>query len=189
MGYRLIGGLKARPDGIVKSGLYRFNEGAAVSVTYDSNGDMCMELGALDTEEREPDPQESEHLRQDMESFCSGYRKIREKLAEKGLVLNRGSELPPDAEYAQVLAWLGIVFVLLLCVFFRSFIQKHPMISGFLTGGMVGNTIDRFARGYVTDFLDFYIKSWHWPCFNVADIAITGTCLWLMFGGGMKKSD
>ena len=102
MGYRLIGGLKARPDGIVKSGLYRFNEGAAVSVTYDSNGDMCMELGALDTEEREPDPQESEHLRQDMESFCSGYRKIREKLAEKGLVLNRGSELPPDAEYAQV---------------------------------------------------------------------------------------
>ena len=64
MGYRLIGGLKARPDGIVKSGLYRFNEGAAVSVTYDSNGDMCMELGALDTEEREPDPQESEHLRQ-----------------------------------------------------------------------------------------------------------------------------
>ena len=36
---------------------------------------------------------------------------------------------------------------------------------------------------------DFYIKSWHWPCFNVADIAITGTCLWLMFGGGMKKGD
>ncbi|WP_406037820.1 hypothetical protein [Succinimonas sp.] len=102
MGYRLIGGLKARPDGIVKSGLYRFNEEAAVSVTYDSNGDMCMELGALDTEDRDPDPAESERLRQDMESFCSGYRKIREKLAEKGLVLNRGSELPPDAEYAQV---------------------------------------------------------------------------------------
>ena len=105
------------------------------------------------------------------------------------LTTNSGSIWGLGAEYTQVLAWLGIVFVLLLCVFFRSFIQKHPMISGFLTGGMVGNTIDRFARGYVTDFLDFYIKSWHWPCFNVADIAITGTCLWLMFGGGMKKSD
>ena len=103
------------------------------------------------------------------------------------LTTNSGSIWGLGADYTQVLAWLGIVFVLLLCVFFRSFIQKHPMTSGFLTGGMVGNTIDRFARGYVTDFLDFYIQSWHWPCFNVADIAITGTCLWLMFGGGAMK--
>lgn len=103
------------------------------------------------------------------------------------LTTNSGSIWGLGADYTQALAWLGIVFFFLLFIFFRPFIQKHPMISGFLTGGMVGNTIDRFARGYVTDFLDFYIQSWHWPCFNVADIAITGTCLWLMFGGGAKK--
>lgn len=103
------------------------------------------------------------------------------------LTTNSGSIWGLGAGYTQVLAWLGIVFILLLCVFFRSFLRMHPMVGGFLTGGMIGNTVDRFVRGYVTDFLDFYIKMWHWPCFNVADIAITGTCLWLMFGGWAMK--
>ncbi|MCK5099036.1 MAG: signal peptidase II, partial [Desulfobacteraceae bacterium] len=40
-------------------------------------------------------------------------------------------------------------------------------------GGAVGNLIDRFRfEGKVVDFLDFYIKSYHWPAFNVADSAI-----------------
>ena len=74
------------------------------------------------------------------------------------LTTNSGSIWGLGADYTQVLAWLGIVFVLLLCLFFRRFFQAHPVIGGFLTGGMIGNTIDRFARGYVTDFLDFYIN-------------------------------
>lgn len=39
--------------------------------------------------------------------------------------------------------------------------------------GAAGNLYDRMMYGYVTDFLDFYIGSWHWPAFNVADSAIT----------------
>jgi len=39
-------------------------------------------------------------------------------------------------------------------------------------GGAVGNLIDRFRFGQVVDFLDFYIGSYHWPAFNVADSAI-----------------
>ena len=35
------------------------------------------------------------------------------------------------------------------------------------------NIIDRLRQGAVTDFLDFYWRDWHWPTFNVADIAIT----------------
>jgi signal peptidase II len=41
-----------------------------------------------------------------------------------------------------------------------------------ILGGAVGNAIDRFAFGSVTDFLDFHLAGWHWPAFNVADIAI-----------------
>jgi len=41
-----------------------------------------------------------------------------------------------------------------------------------ILGGAVGNIIDRFTRGSVVDFLDFYIGSSHWPAFNVADSAI-----------------
>lgn len=40
-------------------------------------------------------------------------------------------------------------------------------------GGAIGNLIDRVRLGSVIDFLDFYIGSYHWPAFNVADSAIT----------------
>jgi signal peptidase II len=35
----------------------------------------------------------------------------------------------------------------------------------FLTGGVLGNLVDRLHTGYVIDFLDFRV----WPVFNVAD--------------------
>ena len=40
-------------------------------------------------------------------------------------------------------------------------------------GGAIGNVIDRFLEGRVTDFIDFYIGTWHYATFNIADIAIT----------------
>ncbi|WP_027722646.1 signal peptidase II [Maridesulfovibrio zosterae] len=43
---------------------------------------------------------------------------------------------------------------------------------GCILGGALGNLIDRIVYGEVTDFLDFYFGSYHWPAFNVADIAI-----------------
>ncbi|MGA9645855.1 MAG: signal peptidase II, partial [Candidatus Korobacteraceae bacterium] len=35
-----------------------------------------------------------------------------------------------------------------------------------------GNLWDRMFTGHVVDFLDFYVGSYHWPAFNVADSAI-----------------
>lgn len=43
---------------------------------------------------------------------------------------------------------------------------------GFILGGAAGNLIDRIIFGQVTDFLDFYVGTHHWPAFNIADIAI-----------------
>lgn len=39
-------------------------------------------------------------------------------------------------------------------------------------GGAMGNLWDRLITGTVTDFLDFYLGSHHWPAFNAADSAI-----------------
>ncbi len=39
-------------------------------------------------------------------------------------------------------------------------------------GGAIGNYIDRLRFGWVIDFLDFYVQNYHWPAFNVADMAI-----------------
>lgn len=40
-------------------------------------------------------------------------------------------------------------------------------------GGAIGNVIDRVVEGRVTDFIDFYIGTWHYATFNVADVAIS----------------
>ena len=42
----------------------------------------------------------------------------------------------------------------------------------FLLGGALGNIIDRIRWKMVVDFLEFYYRSFRWPAFNVADIAI-----------------
>jgi signal peptidase II len=42
-----------------------------------------------------------------------------------------------------------------------------------ILGGAIGNLIDRVLYGHVIDFLDFYVRNWHFPAFNVADSAIT----------------
>ncbi len=44
---------------------------------------------------------------------------------------------------------------------------------GLIVGGALGNVIDRIHFGAVADFLDFYIGSYHWPAFNVADAGIS----------------
>ena len=46
--------------------------------------------------------------------------------------------------------------------------------AALLVSGILGNLTDRIlpGRGYVVDFLDFYIGKHHWPSFNVADSCI-----------------
>ena len=39
-------------------------------------------------------------------------------------------------------------------------------------GGALSNLYDRMRYGLVEDFLDFYIRSYHWATFNLADSAI-----------------
>lgn len=43
-----------------------------------------------------------------------------------------------------------------------------------ILGGALGNGVDRAARGQVIDYLDFHVGTWHWPAFNIADMAIVG---------------
>lgn len=58
-------------------------------------------------------------------------------------------------------------------------LRKHPgqKLFGFalasILGGAIGNVVDRLQHGYVVDFLDFYWGRWHFPAFNMADIAIS----------------
>jgi signal peptidase II len=43
---------------------------------------------------------------------------------------------------------------------------------GCILGGALGNLVDRIRFRAVFDFLDIHYAGWHWPAFNLADIAI-----------------
>ena len=52
--------------------------------------------------------------------------------------------------------------------------DADPAKIGLIVGGALGNATDRLRRGAVPDFLDFHLGNWHWPAFNIADMAIVG---------------
>jgi signal peptidase II len=74
---------------------------------------------------------------------------------------------------------VGLIFY-----FYRNTPKTHPLLAtGFalIFGGALGNLIDRVRFGKVVDFLDFYLGSYHWPAFNIADSAITvGVAIFLI---------
>lgn len=50
--------------------------------------------------------------------------------------------------------------------------KLYSTAVGITIGGALGNSVDRITYGSVRDFLDFHLYGYHWPAFNVADIAI-----------------
>ena len=80
----------------------------------------------------------------------------------------------------------------LTVVYFQTRKQGHlyGVALALICGGAMGNLIDRIRLGHVIDFLDFYIRSAHWPVFNVADSSIcvgVGLFLLLNFQQGRMK--
>jgi len=72
-----------------------------------------------------------------------------------------------------ILSTLATLIVFFLAVWLMKAVNKKLIIGLIcIIGGAIGNIIDRVYHGAVIDFLDFHIKSYHWPAFNVADSCI-----------------
>ncbi len=75
--------------------------------------------------------------------------------------------------------WFFVGIAVAAVVFILFMLRSHAGQRLFsfalacILGGAVGNVIDRLLHGYVIDFLDFHLRGWHFPAFNVADSAIT----------------
>jgi len=73
--------------------------------------------------------------------------------------------------------------VLVLYFFWRTPRTDDRIMGGLalLLAGIVGNVTDRLRLGFVIDFIDVQFGSWHYPTFNVADIAVcTGAGLMIL---------
>ena len=84
-------------------------------------------------------------------------------------------------------------FIIMITVFIGYLIVKSKNLWETITyslifTGAIGNIIDRFRYGAVVDFLDFYIKDYHWPAFNIADsLVVIGVILVLIVDFISKK--
>jgi signal peptidase II len=103
----------------------------------------------------------------------------------KGMAFSQGTGLGP---IIGVVA-LCVVVALLVSVG-RSSSRLYPLAVGLITGGAVGNLLDRlfrepgWLRGAVVDFIDL---QW-WPVFNVADIGVTVGGALLLFTSLQRSS-
>jgi signal peptidase II len=97
-----------------------------------------------------------------------------------------------DSPIVPLLLNLGAigVFFVVVAYAFRAAVTDRMLQTGLhlILGGAIGNLIDRFRLHYVVDFVDVFVKSHHWPAFNVADSAI---CIGiaLLFLDMRKKPD
>ncbi len=108
-------------------------------------------------------------------------------------VRNTGASFGTFQGHSFELAVIGIVGVGVVLFYALYITRRFPYLNnlfnraalGMILGGAVGNLIDRFKLGYVTDFVGVGT----WPPYNVADASIVagvatfvGSLLYLVFG-------
>ena len=110
-------------------------------------------------------------------------------------VQNTGSAFGFFHDRGLIISIVGIVAVILMLVFYR-YLSPFNMLGlvslSLVFGGAVGNLIDRFSLGFVTDFIE--VRLWgntYWPNFNVADscISIGGLMLIYFFFTVLRKGE
>lgn len=105
---------------------------------------------------------------------------------------NSGIAFGMFAETGQLVV-VGSVLVAALLFFFMLRVDPDDLLTvlggALITGGALGNLVDRVQHGYVVDFLHVP----RFPTFNVADVAITCgvVCVILgqLFGGESSEQD
>ncbi len=98
--------------------------------------------------------------------------------------------LNPGAAFGLLANWrwpfiavsaLAILLILVVARHPRTRRGYVPYALGLMLGGTAGNLTDRIRYGRVVDFLEFFWRQWHYPVFNLADVAIlTGVGLFIL---------
>lgn len=93
-----------------------------------------------------------------------------------------------DVSYAQIHYFFIVISMLALIIavyFVYSIVSVGNTFAivafGLISGGILGNLVDRIRFGFVIDFVDFHINQrWSFPAFNLADLSIVIGGLYLI---------
>ncbi len=104
-------------------------------------------------------------------------------IRNKGAIFGAFSQTDKPLVFVSLTAASFIALVLVVYYFYKTPASERglKLALSLILAGALGNLVDRLFRGYVIDFLDFYIKNRHWPFFNVADSCITIGAVLLLF--------
>ena len=92
--------------------------------------------------------------------------------------------------FFKIISVAAVAFIL---HYYRKLQEEQRFLQlalGFVLSGAVGNFIDRIARGYVVDFVEWYWwnrPDLRWPTFNVADSLIVVGVAMLVIHPGQKR--
>jgi signal peptidase II len=96
------------------------------------------------------------------------------------LAYNTGVAFSMFSHQAFIAKMALTCFVSAICLVVAYWLVKTPKEDNWsgislllILGGALGNLCDRLTHGYVIDFIDFYISTWHFYTFNIADSFIT----------------
>ncbi len=109
------------------------------------------------------------------------------------LVFNEGAAWGIFEGFRYGFIVLAILMVLFIAwkrsaLFGESLLGK--IVTVLLVGGIIGNAIDRFVSGKVTDFIDLWFGNYNFPCFNIADSFICiGVALYFILTFKTAASD
>ena len=104
------------------------------------------------------------------------------------LVLNRGVSFGIFGSFSSAAFYfLTILIFLVICFFVLYSISEYKRGMNifwhiFIIAGAYSNLLDRIMYKGVVDFIDFYVGTWHWPTFNIADISIVLGVLGILWG-------
>lgn len=122
---------------------------------------------------------------------------VREVTSFFNLVLwhNPGAAFSFLADAGGWQRWFFIVVTLLVVGMLLAMLRKQPanlplgLAVGLVVGGALGNLWDRVTLGYVVDFIQLHAGGYYWPAFNVADSAITGGIMLMLWDGFRPRPD
>ena len=95
-----------------------------------------------------------------------------------GVAFGMLQNLPSGFKLPFFIVVFLVAVVVVISIIKNTESSNKSMIVGLalILAGAIGNSLDRFRLGYVTDFIDFHWfnnPSLHWPPFNISDSAIT----------------
>jgi len=100
----------------------------------------------------------------------------------RGAAFGLFAESPSEWKIAVLVLFSLVALVVVSALLWKN---SHAMTTtgvglALILGGALGHLWDRLVSGQVVDFLDFYVGSYHWPAFNLADSAIVVGALLLV---------